>query len=79
MDENNPLPTGLPGVALVVATGGEWQLFTRAYYGPGKSETSGIHPIQQLAPAALNAGLHADSGRSSLRRQAAGVDPQRSL
>jgi len=36
---------------------------------------AGFHPVRQLAPAALNAGLRADSCRSSLRNQAAEVDP----
>ena len=37
---------------------------------------AGFHPVRQLAPAALNAGLRADSCRSSLRNQAAEVDPK---
>jgi hypothetical protein len=34
-------------------------------------------PPLQFAPASLNAGLRADSRRSSLRSQAAGLDPER--
>src|SRR5437879_5669301 len=37
---------------------------------------SAVHPVRQLAPASLNVGLRADSGRSFLRRQAAWLDPE---
>src|SRR6266567_8099700 len=47
--------------------------------GRAQSERQKSHPIRQFAPAALIAGLRADSGRSSLRGQAAGLDPLETL